>query len=186
MACLIDRNISCPSCGDVGSKGGLVKEIYIFNFEDLIAGSEVSQEDNGLVTGINLDPYAVGYKWCGVKAVNGSSSFNNFTQEFAPEILAYNQSVIGRFRPAGQDDLNTLDNTKGGTFLIVVETVNKKFRVFGLDGGLDLSALTENSGTAFTDDSAVNLTFSSTSDSLAPFFGTDYASAKSLLESYLA
>lgn len=187
MACVITSSIDCPSCGAVGAKGGLLKEIYLFNWDDLEAGNEVTVSGDGTVTAINLDIYKVGYKWCGVKATNGSKSFNSYTQEFQPETLSYNQSVIGRFRAQSQANLNTLDETKGGSFLIVTVTNNQKIRVFGVDGGLDLTAMTENSGTVFTDDNAANLTFGGVSDSLAPFMNdTDYATTIALLESYLA
>lgn len=186
MSCVITDNIDCPSCGNVGAKGGLLKEIYLFNWEELETGNEVTFAEDGSVSAINLDVYKVGYKWCGVRATNGAKSFNTYNQEFQPETLSYNQTVLGRFRADSQATLNLLDETKGGSFLIVVVTNNQKIRVFGVDGGLDLSALTEASGQVFTDDNSANLTFSGVADELAPFFlDTDYATSIALLESYL-
>lgn len=185
MACLISEHIEQPPCG-TGKKGGLVKDIYVINFSDLDAGQPVAVDSTGKVTGINLGVYKYAYKWSGVKGPNGSKSFNTYSQE-KQEGGYYNQTVNGRFRAATQEDLNTIDSGSDGTFLVVVETNNQQFRVFGKDGGLDLPTITEASGQAFADDNSANLSFSGVADKLAPFMDNgDYESTKALLEGYLA
>lgn len=184
MSCLIEASIDCPACA-TGKKGGLVPAIYIFNREELDSGDPVATSDTGLVTGINLQTYKYAYKWCGVKGPNGSKSFNTYNQELQ-EGGYYNQTVNGRFRAASQSDLNTLDSAKEGSFIVVVETNNQTFRVFGLEGGLDLTSLTEASGQTFADDNSANLGFAGVSDSLAPFMSNgDYESTKALLDGYV-
>lgn len=188
MSCYITDGIDCPSC-DAGKKGGLVHNIWLFNWDDLDQGNPVAQvasgDEAGKVTGINLTAYNYGYKWCGVKAKNGAKSFNSYTEELQ-EGGYYNQTVNGRFRAADQATLNALDSAKDARVIIVVETTNREFLVYGIGGGLELQTLTRSSGLTFADDNSANLGFTGVSDDLAPFLDNgDYESTLNLLNGYL-
>ena len=188
MSCLITSDIDAPSC-DSGKKGGLQTAIWVFNYEELDQGQPVAQvatgTEAGKVTGINLQTYKNARKWNGVRNRNGAFSYNSYNEELQEQGY-YNQSVAGRFRPENQEVLNTLDSSVDVPVLIVVETSNKEFKAYGIDGGLTLQTFVQTSGQAFADDNSANLTFAGISDKPAPFVDNgDYESTLNMLNGYL-
>lgn len=184
--CGISAGLDCPTCEEIQYKGGAAKNLYIIDREDLDETNPYNVSANGTVTGFNFTTYGFAYKYC---AKNKSNSTNQELQQADNGIKLYIQTITGKFQQQSQDAKNVIDDLKiPDDLIVVVETNNNTFEVFGLEAGVQITALVKPSGVAIGDDNTYTFTFSQPTGGetiLAPdFFNVSYANTKALLENY--
>lgn len=184
--CGLTAGLDCPTCEEIQSKGGIAKNIYVIDREDLNEITPYNVSSNGTVTGLNFLTYGFAYKFC---AKNKSGSTNQELQVGDNGIKLYLQTITGKFQQQSQDAKNVIDELKiPDDLIVIVENNNGTFEVFGKESGVQITALVKPSGTAVVDDNTYTFTFSQPTGGetdLAPEFKlVDYATTKALLESY--
>lgn len=185
--CGLSAGLDCPTCEEIQSRGGIAKNIYVVNRADLSETAPFNESANGTITGLNFNTYGLAYKFC---AKNKSGSTNQELQVAdTSSIKLYLQTITGKFQQQSQDAKNVIDELKiPDDLIVIVETNNGTFELFGKESGLQITALVKPSGTAVVDDNTYTFTFSQPTGgetNLAPDFSlTDYATTKALLESY--
>ncbi len=187
IICSLDDGLNCPTCEEIQTKGGLVKNLYIAVRDDLNANTPFTTTANGTVEALVFNTYGFLYKFC---AKNKSNSYNQELVVADNGLKFYNQTITGKFQQQTQDAKNTIDRLKVlDDLIVIVETNNGKFEVFGKETGLQITGLVKPSGITVGEDNSYTFTFSQPSggeENLAPdMFITSYAATKALLESYL-
>lgn len=184
--CGLSAGLDCPTCEEIQSKGGIAKNIYVVDRGDLSETNPFTESSNGTITGLNFQTYGFAYKFC---AKNKSGSTNQELQVADNGPKYYLQTITGKFQQQSQDAKNVIDDLKiSDDLIVIVETNNGTFEVFGKEAGVQITALVKPSGTAIGEDNTFTFTFSQPTGgetNLAPdFSNTNYATTKALLESY--
>lgn len=130
--------------------GGIVQDVVLINKADIdVVNTTTSADNRVLVTKLQLLPGKIGYKLTGVKQANGKS-WELVKKENAPD--KFKQTFSGViFNPSADNKKQADSLSKGAKYVAVVEQVWKgtgsadAFEVLGLDAGLELMTMTNNS-----------------------------------------
>ena len=153
MACNKISTARALTC--LNSTGG-IKRAYIANFVD-VTGTTVSS--GGTVTTISMAPGAVFYQYDFQKTTGELNTTAEITLENGTR--GYMSELKLRFFKNEQTHFNQLDALVYNTSMIVVQDMNDKYFLLGLDNGNDVSALTVAWGKALNDFNGSEITFQS-------------------------
>jgi hypothetical protein len=159
MACAIVSGYALDCKDTVGG----IKKIYITELSNVTA---VTENVSGYVTAIT--------KTAGKKFFTynlESRGANNFTQNIqadaAAGTVAYEQSVVANFVKLQYETQATLDNLIKNRLMIIVETKDGSYWMFGKLNGMEVTAGTANSGQAMNEFQGYQLTFTGMEKALA-------------------
>jgi hypothetical protein len=159
MACAIVSGYSLD-CKDV--VGG-IKTIYATELGNV---STIAENASGYVTAITK---ASGKKF--FQYALEPRGQNNFTQNIQADAtagtVAYEQSVVANFVKLQYETQATLDNLIKNRTLIIVETKDGSYWLFGKLNGMEVTAGSANSGQAMNEFQGYQLTFTGMEKALA-------------------
>jgi hypothetical protein len=168
------------TCEDLRKVGGVNKKIWLGNLSDFANPSHILSSD-GYINYFAFNTYGGLYAFAGkklsnsagVEFVNGEGA-NLFNHTITLKVFTETPEAYGR-----------LEDLSGGEVVAIVEDNSNNFKVYGLKNGLEMTGLTQNSGTEFTADTSFNITLSGAETELPKFFfRTSYAITKAQLEAY--
>ena len=142
MACVLTTGYTYTGC-KVGIGG--IKRILITEFDNLATSTLLA----GVYTAVTLDPTKqfreyVLEKEHGGFTDNGAISIENNSTVYRPQI----DFTIGGLTTTVR---NELDLVIQNTLLVIVETKAGVYWIFGMDGGMDTTVVTAETGTKFED-----------------------------------
>ena len=130
--------------------GGIEQNVVLINKNDIdVVNTTVDATNRVLVTNLQLLPGKTGYLLTGVKQANGKA-WELVKKDNAPDKFKHTFSG-GIFNPSAANKLQADSLSKGAKYVAVVEQVWKgtdsddAFEVLGLDAGLELMTMTNNS-----------------------------------------
>ena len=182
MACGIISGIQFPSCENLKTAaGGLKQRVYIGN-HDQLASPSFRQDGDGYLYELLFDETYQGlYKFIGVK--NGNSTTSDMVTTEGGN-ANFTHSVTLTLHDLTPNDKETLEDLAYSTVFAVVETSRNRFEVFGLDLGLSVESGPRNSGATPSESTARVVTLSGDQASLEKiFFRTDYDTTVAYLDS---
>ena len=159
MACAIVSGYALDCRDTVGG----IKNIYITELANVTA---VTENASGYVTGITK---TVGKKFYQYALIPRGQ--NNFTQNIQADpavgTVAYEQSVVANFVKLQYETQIVLDKLIKNRLMVIVETKDGSYWLFGKLNGMEVSAGTANSGQAMNEFQGYQLTFSGMEKDLA-------------------
>ncbi|MBE99314.1 hypothetical protein [Flavobacterium coralii] len=130
--------------------GGIEQNVVLINKNDIdVVNTTVDATNRVLVTNLQLLPGKTGYLLTGVKQANGKA-WELVKKDNAPDKFKHTFSGV-IFNPSAANKLQADSLSKGAKYVAVVEQVWKgtdsddAFEVLGLDAGLELMTMTNNS-----------------------------------------
>ena len=167
-------------CNDLPQVGGIKKSIWIGNLSDLSSTRAVFSSD-GYINYLSFNTYGGLYKFTG-KKLSGSGGVELVNGEGAN---LFNHTCSFKVFTETPEAYSILESLSGSDVFIIEETNNDQFKVYGLYNGLEMTGLTQNSGTEFTADTSFNITFTGAERRLPKFFfRSTYAVTKAQIETY--
>lgn len=165
-------------CSDLRRVGGVKKRVWIYNTDGVTYTTNVS----GYITAISFPTYEGLYAFEGKK--NSHSAGESLVNQEGANKFFQHDLVLKLFL-TNPTDQEVVENLAVASVCAIVETNNGEFVLYGKDNGLDLTAMTQNSGQAGASDTTATLTFAGAETSLPKFvLSTDYETTLALLESY--
>lgn len=168
------------SCNDLSKVGGTKKKIWLANLSDF-ANPSNQESDDGYINFLFFNTYG------GLYAFNGKKLSNSAGVEFVNGEGAnlFNHTVTLKVFTETPTAYAQLERLSGSEVVAIVEDNANNFKVYGLNNGLEMTGLTQNTGTEFTADTSFNITLSGAETELPKFFfRTSYAVTKAQLETY--
>lgn len=151
-----------------GKRGGVKKRVWIGRLDDI----DYTTDGDGYVDTITLataSPANLLYKYIGKKFTHGAtytgvvgSNFNSINQAIALKLYF--------FSPAQRESIEKLWNAED--VVVFVETEAGQVEVWGLDTGLNGSALGGGNGILLQDDTSITVTLSGDQDGLSKVMKT--------------
>lgn len=130
--------------------GGIEQNVLIVKKDDVKVSTITTDEDNDLVvTGLELNTGALAYKLTGVKQSN-SKAWELVKKENAPDKFKHTFSGV-IFNPSAENKMQAAALAKGAKYVIIIEQVWKgagskdAFEILGLSSGLEISTMTNSS-----------------------------------------
>jgi hypothetical protein len=165
MATCIDLTAGLdPSCAALNKVGGVNKRVWIGQLSQL---SSYATDVNGYVSGITLATYETLFKFIGKRDKNSGM----FEGTIGENVNTFNQSVtleLYHSTPADRAAIESLYNADD--VFAFVETNAGQIEVFGIDLGLNASALSGGTGTLLNDKTSTTLTLSGEQTSMPKLF----------------
>ena len=179
--CAITNGMSA-SCDDLTRIGGVNKRAWVFNLEDQYGKPDYTTDVDGYVTAITFPTYAGTYKF-ETKKNSHTGGYTIVSAEGGNKFFQHDVTMkLFATTPADDDVIRELlpANT-----VVILETNNQEFLIYGANNGLECLEGTQNSGQADNADTTTNLTFQG-AEKQPPlrFFVTDYATTLTTLEGY--
>lgn len=151
--CLVTNGIGI-NCDDLRRVGGVDKDFYLANHDELV---NVGYDSSNYINDINFTAYKGLYKF---KSRKQAHSGGYTPQVSGPGGNKYFQhDVTAKLYPATPDEDAILEALLVGTVVIILETNNDEFILYGLKKGMDQTEGVQNSGTEDNSDVGYNLTF---------------------------
>lgn len=165
MASCIDLTAGLdPSCAALNKVGGVNKRVWIGQLSQL---NSYATDINGYVSGITLATYETLFKFIG-KTYKNSGAYEGTIGE---NVNTFNQSVtleLYHSTPADREAIESLYNADD--VFVFVETNAGQIELFGIEQGLNASALSGGTGTALQDKTSTTLTLSGEQTSMPKIF----------------
>lgn len=168
------------ACGDLTKVGGVKKKIWLGNLSDFANPSHILSDD-GYINYFSFITYG------GLYAFSGKKLSNSAGVEFVNGEGAnlFNHSITLKVFTETPAAYERLEELSGSEVVAVIEDNSNNFKVYGLNNGLEMTGLTQNTGTEFTADTSFNITLTGAETVLPKFFfRTSYAVTKAQLEAY--
>lgn len=179
MSCGITGGVTA-SCDDLAQVGGVKKKMWIGNTSDLSTNPAIYSDD-GYINYLNFITYGGVYAFTS-KKLSGSAGVEMVNGEGAN---LFNQTVTMKVFTETPEAYARLEELSGSDVFIVVEDNNENFKVYGIKNGLEMTGLTQNTGTEFTADTSFNITFTGAERELPKFFfRTSVATTRAQIEAY--
>lgn len=141
------------TCADLRRIGGVNKRAWVYNK----SGVSYTENANGYITGFTFPTYEGLYAFESVKKSH-SGGYTLVVQEGANKFFQHDV-VLKLFVTTPSDDEIIEELVVSDDSVVILETNNKEFKVFGIDNGMGVSAAVQNSGTAAASDTTDVLTF---------------------------
>lgn len=163
--------MACPSiititqeCGAEGNLGGIEK-LYMIAFKDLVnigVSQEVySKSTSGLVNEIGV---LTAKNFVEIPIANNTSGITSeMTKDNATRAQFFTETLPLVLAGLSIDNSNFVASVMSQKVAIIVKDANGNFLAMGLNGKTEVTAMTTGTGTAATDLSGFNITFSGTS-----------------------
>jgi len=176
--CKITADIDL-TCDDLRRLGGLNNEFWIYSPSDV---SGFTEGVSGYIEALTFETGTNSYTfespdnscsagWEAVSAEGGNKFFNH--------------TVAIKLISTTPTDDAVIEEMLVAKMVVIVETQNQEFLIYGINNGLKTTEGTQNSGAEDASDTTDSLTLTG-GDKLKPkrFFVTDYATTKALLVGY--
>lgn len=132
------------------AEAGIVQNVVVINKDDIDTVATTTDTSNRVkVTNLQLKPGKTGYRFEGVKQVNGKA-WELVKKENGPD--KYKHTFTGViFTPSAANKKEADSLGKGSKYVVVIEQVWKgvnsadAFEILGLDSGLEIATMTNNS-----------------------------------------
>lgn len=152
MDCGITGGIGAD-CSALRRIGGVNKRAWIYNR----TGVSYTENASGYITGFTFPTYEGLYAFESVKKSH-SGGYTLVVQEGANKFFQHDV-ILKLFATTPSDDEIIEDLAVSDDSVIILETNNKEFKIFGIDNGMGMTAAVQNSGTAPGTDTTDVLTF---------------------------
>lgn len=170
-----------PSCFALNKAGGVNKRVWIGQLSQL-AG--YTTDGNGYITNISLNSYETLYKFVGKRDKNSGM----YEGTIGENVNTFNQSVTLELYHGSPTERNAIAELyNADDVFCFLETNAGQIEVFGIDLGLNASALSGGTGTLLNDKTSTTLTLSGEQKTMPKLFmSVDLATSISYLDSISA
>jgi hypothetical protein len=180
MACGITSGIDI-TCDELRKVGGVNKNAYVTNLSDI---DSYTIDGSGYITAITFATYKGLYKFESKKQAH-SGGYASQSQDPGGNKFYQHDVILKMFSSTPSDD-QVLEDLLVADSVIILETNNKEFKLYGKENGMDVNPQTQNSGQATASDIADSITLiGAEPDMPKRILDTDYATTKALIESYV-
>lgn len=170
-------------CSGKGSIGGLDRRVFITNTKDL-ENASYNTDAEGYVTAINFKAYGFLYEFVGQKLAH---TYTSTIEKNTGGSVNYPQTVVLKLFDPTPADRDVIEIMTASDLVVIVETNNRTFEIFGAENGLTVSESTKESGAEANADTSRSITLTGNERELPRvFLDTDYATSLTTLESYVA
>ena len=167
--CLISSGISV-SCTDLRKPGGLAKRLWIANLDDFRV--RVDEAFQGFITNLEFNTYRGLWE---IESVKNAHEATATVNKGDGGNVSFTHSVIIRAFSNTPTNDALLETLTVGDFVVIVETNNQDFLIYGAQNGLTASEGSLSTGRNITDSTAFQFTLTGVSKSLPKrLFRTDY------------
>lgn len=179
--CIINSGITAD-CDDLTRIGGVNKRAWVFNLEDQYGKPTYTTGVDGYVTAITFPTYSGTYRF-ETKKNSHTGGYTLVSAEGGNKFFQHDVTMK-LFSTTPTDD-DVIKELLVANTVVILETNNQEFLIYGANNGLEVTEGTQNSGQADNSDTTTNLTFQG-AEKTAPlrFFTTDYATTLAALEGY--
>jgi hypothetical protein len=178
MACSIGSGVGI-SCADLKRVAGLNKRLWLFNMDDLRTPIDVNQTT---ITNINLNTYALLFKFEGQKYAHSASSklvrtdSGNISFEHTVNVKVNNTTA------AEDAVIEALATAEVGA---IVQTNNNEFFIFGAGNGLTMMEMEDSTGQKQGDEEVTVIKLVGSETTLAKRFARPAGAQGSILNETL-
>lgn len=180
MACGITDGID-SNCLSLKRVGGVLKTAYVTNLEDI---ASYNIDVSGYITAIIFDAYKGLYKFDSRKQAHSGGS-TAVVQEPGGNKFYQHDVILKMFANTPEDD-QILEELLVANVVVILETTNRQFFLYGTYNGLEESAAVQNTGQASGSDIADNITLiGGEEEKPKRVLNTDFTTTKNQLETYV-
>ncbi len=150
MACNISSGIGL-SCADLRRVAGLNKRVWLFNIDDLRTPIDVTQT---FITNLNLNTYALLYKFEGKKYAHSAECKENRTDEGN---VSFEHTVTLKINNTTFTEDQVLETLVVSEVGAIVQTNSREFLIYGAGNGLDCMEMTDPTGQKIGDSEVTSI-----------------------------
>jgi len=180
MACGVADGIAIV-CVDIRRVGGVNKNAYVTNRSDI---TSYTIDASGYITNIVFVAYKGLFKFESKKQAHSGGHASQSQDPGGNKF--YQHDVIMKLFAATPADDQVLEDLLVADTVVILETNNKQFKIFGKDNGMEVTTDVQNTGQADASDVADVITMIGAEQKRpSEILNTNFATTQNLLETYV-